>query len=77
VTGVAGGLDIIKLTKIILIYSASCFNLGELEDCLGGISPSKCPHGDVNGATAVTLEKLYSRRATESLFINFATCLKR
>jgi len=34
----ARGLDIIKLTKI-LIYSVSRFNLGGLELCLGGKAP--------------------------------------
>ena len=32
----AGGLDIMKLIKTPLIYSASRFNLGGLEFCLGG-----------------------------------------
>jgi len=35
------GLDIIKLTRIPLIYSVSRFNLGGLELCLGGLSPPK------------------------------------
>jgi len=41
-----GGLDILKIDKISLIYSVSCFNLGGLGDFFGGISPSKHPHGD-------------------------------
>jgi len=40
---VRGGLDIIKLTKILLIYSVSRFNLGGLKLCLGGLSPPKPP----------------------------------
>ena len=39
----AGGLDIIKLTKILLIYSVSRLNLGGLKLCLGRISPPKPP----------------------------------
>jgi len=38
-----GGIDIIKLTKTLLIYSVSRFNLGGLEVCLGGISPPNPP----------------------------------
>jgi len=38
----AGGLDIIKLSKISLIYSVSRFNLGGLELCLG-VKPTKAP----------------------------------
>jgi len=41
-----GGLDIIKLTKIPLIFSVSRFNFGGLGDSLGGISPP----GDGTGA---------------------------
>ena len=35
----AGGLDTPKITKSQLIYSLSCFTLGDLELCLGGLSP--------------------------------------
>jgi len=38
----AGGIDIIKLSKILLIYSVSRFNLG-LELCLGGAKPTTAP----------------------------------
>jgi len=38
----AGELDIIKLTKIPLIYSVSCFNFGGLELRLGSM-PTKAP----------------------------------
>ena len=41
-----GGLTFQKLTKTQLIYSVSCFNLGGLELCLGGLSPQKLPRGD-------------------------------
>ena len=39
----AGVLDIIKLTKIPLIYSVSLSIWGVLEICLGGLSPPKPP----------------------------------
>jgi len=42
----AGGLGIIKFTTIPPIYSASRFSLGDLELCLGGLSPPKPPRGD-------------------------------
>ena len=32
-----------NLTKILLTYSVSCFNLGGFELCLGGLSPPKSP----------------------------------
>jgi len=35
-----------KLTKPPLIHSVSCFNLGGLELCLGGLSIPKPPLGD-------------------------------
>jgi len=38
-----GGLDIIKLGKISLIYSVSRCNLGFLELCLGRAKPTKAP----------------------------------
>ena len=34
----AGGLDILKSDKTLLIYSGSYFNLGGLEHCLVGLS---------------------------------------
>jgi len=33
------GIDILKLTKTLLICSVSYFNVGGLEYCLGGLSP--------------------------------------
>jgi len=41
-----GGLGIIKLTKIPLIYSVPRFNLGGLGALLGGLNPPKPPRGD-------------------------------
>ena len=38
-----GGLTLQKLTKTQVIYGVSCFNLGGLELCFGGISPQKPP----------------------------------
>jgi len=38
-----GGLDIIKLTKILLIYSVSHYNSGVLEFFWGGLNPPKPP----------------------------------
>jgi len=46
----AVGLDIIKLTKTPLIYSASRFKLGGLGALFGGVSPPKTP-----GATGLAL----------------------
>ena len=37
----AGGLDMMKLTKIPLIYSVSRFNLGDLGALFGGAKPTK------------------------------------
>jgi len=34
----ARGIDIVKIDKTPLIYSVSCFNLGVLEHCLGGVA---------------------------------------
>jgi len=34
------------LTKFPLIYSVSCFNLGDVELCFAGLSPPKPPRGD-------------------------------
>ena len=39
----AGGVDIIKLTKIPPIYSVSRFNLGGLGALYGGLIPPKTP----------------------------------
>ena len=39
----AEGLDIIKLSKIPLIYSVSRFNLGGLGALFGGLSPPQPP----------------------------------
>jgi len=41
-----GGLEVIKLTKTLLIYSVSRFNLGVLELCAGGLSPRNHPRGN-------------------------------
>jgi len=41
-----GGLDVIKLSKIPLIYSVSRFNLGGLELFLGGDKPTTAPCDD-------------------------------
>jgi len=35
------GVDILKIYKIPLVYSVSCFNLGGLELYLGELSPPK------------------------------------
>ena len=53
-----GGLHVLtlNLTKIPLVYSASYFNLGVLELCLGGLSPPKPPGGD-GTASATSLSK--------------------
>jgi len=40
----AEGLDVLKMTKTSLIYSASCFNWGVLQ-FLWGTKPTKAPHG--------------------------------
>ena len=48
----AGGLDIIKLTKIPLIYSVSRINLGGLGALIGGLSQPKPPRGDGTGSHA-------------------------
>ena len=48
----AGGLYIIKLSKIPLIYSVSRFTLGGLELCLGGLSPPQPPRCDGTGVIA-------------------------
>jgi len=42
----AVGLDIRNVAKILLIHSVPCFNLGDLEVCLGELSPPKASHGD-------------------------------
>ena len=41
-----GSLDIIKLTKILLIYSVSLLNLGGLGTLFGGTKATKDPRGD-------------------------------
>jgi len=41
--GLCGGLDTPKIDKISTDNSVSCFNLGGLELCLGGLSPQKSP----------------------------------
>jgi len=48
---VRGGLNIIKLSKIALIYSVSSFNLGGLGSLFGGIGPPKPPRGDGTGSS--------------------------
>jgi len=44
-----GGLDIMKLNKIPLIYGVSRFNMGGLELCLVVLSPPKPSRGDGTG----------------------------
>jgi len=39
----AVGLDILKFEQISLFYSASYFNLGVSELCIGGAKPTKSP----------------------------------
>ena len=50
-----GGLYIIKLSKIPLIYSVSLFILGGLELCLGGAKPTRAPRGDGTDVIASTV----------------------
>ena len=52
----AGWLDIIKLSKIPLIYSVSRFNLGGLGALFGGDKPTTAPRGDGTGVIASTVE---------------------
>ena len=40
---VRGGLEVIKLSKIPLLYSVSRFNLGGLGALFGGAKPTKAP----------------------------------
>jgi len=49
----AGGLDIEKLIKTSLIYSASYFDLGGLVRCLGWLRPPKPPRCDGTGVNVV------------------------
>jgi len=51
-----GGLNIIKLSKIPLIYSVSRFNLGGLGALFRGeLSPPQPPRGDGTGVIASTM----------------------
>jgi len=43
------------MTKSQLIYSISCFNLGGLEFCSGGLSTQKPPRGDGTDARSQRL----------------------
>ena len=59
-----GGLDIIKLTEIPLIYSVLCFNLGKLWTLFRGLSPPKPPwRRDCFGLQSTSMEKRPSGRA--------------
>jgi len=54
----AGGLDIIKLTKIPLIYGVSSFNLGGSWSFAWGAKPAKDPRGDETGTISTICRNL-------------------
>jgi len=57
-----GGLDILKLAKTPLIYSVSCFSLGDWSFVWGG-KPTKAPCGDGTGTTNLLEAESYFLRA--------------
>jgi len=72
-----GGLAIIKLAKLPLIYSASRFNLGELEASFGGLSPPKPPPVATGLGYSIHLCKMTMAFRDKSLNQVTLTCCKQ